>query len=349
MPDETLPAILDTLSEAIVVLDGQRRILLANGAARDLFGNPLVGHDFVRAIRQPDCLACVDSVLAGAPEAEVMLTLPRPAPTMYRVNVVGLDTEGEARAVVSVYDISQIRNAEKMRRDFVANVSHELRSPLTALSGFIETLKGAAKNDPDARQHFLKVMENEALRMKRLIDDLLSLSKVEINARVRPTERIVVSEIVQRVITTLSLQARERGKTVKLDVPDDNPAVLGDADELTQVFQNLIENAIKYSAPESDVVVSISVVPSVVGVLGSALCIAIQDQGPGIPRAHIPRLTERFYRVDGGRARDEGGTGLGLAIVKHIVGRHRGRLLIKSEVGVGSTFTVFLPIDGGFA
>lgn len=349
MPEDTLPAILDALTQGIIILGANRRILQVNSAARELFGDHLVGHDFVHAIRHPDCVACVDAVLFGQHEAQVVITLSRPAPTAYQVKIVGLDTLTEERVVVSIDDVSHIQNVERMRSDFVANVSHELRSPLTALTGFIETLKGAARDDPAAQQHFLSVMENEALRMKRLIDDLLSLSKVEINARVRPTEKVNISNIVERVITTLSLQIKESGKTVKFKSSHSIPEVPGDADELTQIFQNLIENAIKYSAPESDVEISIDELENVAGIRGPALCVKVRDFGPGIPRAHIPRLTERFYRVDDGRSRDQGGTGLGLAIVKHIVGRHRGRFQIKSDVGVGSTFSVFIPTTGGSA
>lgn len=341
------PDVLDVVSDAIFIIDRDRRILLANHAARNLSGPIVVGQDFVRVIRNPDCLRCVDAVLSGDYTAQDVFTLTHPVATVCRVNVVGLEAGSDEapRAVVSIADVSQIQDAEKMRSDFVANVSHELRSPLTALSGFIETLKGAAKDDPEAREHFLSVMEGEASRMQRLIDDLLSLSKVEINARVRPTDSADIVAIIERVIRTLSLQAEARSKSIRLDVAENLPSVRGDSDDLTQVFQNLIENAINYSSAESDVLVFVTHVAEAAGVVGPVLRVDVRDEGAGIPRAHLPRLTERFYRVDDGRGRHQGGTGLGLAIVKHVVSRHRGRLQIKSDVGRGSTFSVYLPVD----
>ncbi len=235
-----------------------------------------------------------------------------------------------------------------MRSDFVANVSHELRSPLTSLRGFIETLEGAARNDPAARARFLGVMEEQAQRMQRLIDDLLSLSKVESNERVRPTSRTDVSAMVERVISTFDVN-RTNDKNIEMKSSGDLPTVPGDDDQLTQVFQNLIENAVNYAAPGTTIVVAMQKVESVAGISGPALLVEVRDQGPGIPREHIPRLTERFYRVDTGRSREKGGTGLGLAIVKHIVNRHRGRLNITSEIGVGTKVSVYLPIVDGTA
>lgn len=346
-PKSSLDAILDAVSEPVFVLDENRRVQLNNRAARELFGGSFKGQDFVRAVRHPDCLRCVDAVLAGEENAETVVTLPKPVLAVCRVSVTAI-AEGvpsSPRVVVSIDDISQVLEARKMRSDFVANVSHELRSPLTALSGFIETLKGAAKDDPDARNHFLTVMEREALRMDRLIDDLLSLSKVETNARIRPTEHVDLAPLIEQVAAALTLQAKERGKSIEIEDPGDVPPVLGDSDELMQIFRNLIENAIKYSQPETAVTVSLGLATSVAGIRGAAVRVDVQDRGAGIARSHIPRLTERFYRVDDGRARAEGGTGLGLAIVKHIVSRHRGRLQIASEVGRGSTFSVYLPVE----
>ena len=345
MNNDHLPAILNGLTEAVFLIDPLRQILFANRTAEDLFGKGLVGHNFVRAIRHPDCIQSIDEVLAGAPASRVVIQLQRPSPLVYQVNVVGIDPRDpkDVRAVISIDDISHVHEAEQMRSDFVANVSHELRSPLTALSGFIETLKNAAKHDPAARERFLGVMEQEANRMNRLIGDLLSLSKVESNARIRPTNLTNVPAVIQRVMTMLALQVEAEGKAVVLETECNHHTVPGDDDELTQVFQNLIENALKYSGPNTIVRVTVKDVERDPVLRGPALSIAVRDRGPVIPAQHIPRLTERFYRVDEGRSRDKGGTGLGLAIVKHIVGRHRGRLSIVSEVGVGSVFTVFLP------
>lgn len=345
MHGDHLSAVLNGLTEAVFLVDQSRQILFANKVAEQLFGKGLVGHNFVRAVRHPSCLGSIDEVLAGKPSSRVVIQLYRPTLFVYQVSVTGLEASSpqDIRAVVSIDDISHIHEAEQMRSDFVANVSHELRSPLTALSGFIETLKGSAKTDAAAQERFLGVMELEANRMNRLIGDLLSLSKVESNARVRPTAPTDVPATVERVITILGLQAKEEGKSIVVDCQTDQKIVPGDEDELTQVFHNLIENALKYGAPETSVVVTLQHIKRDAGLRGPALLISVRDSGPGIEAKHIARLTERFYRVDAGRSRDKGGTGLGLAIVKHIVTRHRGRLQISSELGVGSVFAVLLP------
>lgn len=347
MAKSSLLNILNGLSEAVFLIGENREILLTNPQAAEIFGKGLEGQNIVRAIRHPDCLKATEEALAGAKISTAVIVLERPVPTTYQVRAAHLPQEDifGARAVLSLADISHVREAEQMRSDFVANVSHELRSPLTALSGFIETLQGPAKDDKAAHERFLHLMEHEALRMNRLIGDLLSLSKVEVNERVRPTGTADVVSIIQRVITTLSSQAEEDQKTVVFHHPEKVASIPGDEDEILQVFQNLIENAIKYGAPETDVTVTIDQVDGKSGVRGPALSIAVQDRGPGIPAEHIPRLTERFYRVDDSRSRDVGGTGLGLAIVKHIVNRHRGRLMITSGRDVGSIFTVLLPLN----
>ena len=347
VPSSILPAVLNGLSVPVFVISENRQILLANSAATQLFGSDLEGQYFARAVRHPDCLSCIDEVLGGREESQVVISLSLPVRTTYQVNVaaLGLDDEHDAKAVVSFNDISHVREARQMRSDFVANVSHELRSPLTSLSGFIETLKGPAKDDPAAAERFLVVMEREAQRMDRLIGDLLSLSKVEVNERVRPSGRSDVVSIVDRVIATLSAQIHAGGTQIRVSKPENLATVAGDDDQLTQVFHNLIENALRYGEPGSEVLVTIAEVEPAPGMKGPALAVAIRDHGPGISPEHIPRLTERFYRVDDSRSRAQGGTGLGLAIVKHIINRHRGRLQIKSELGVGSTFTVVLPIS----
>ncbi len=345
MAKESLLHILNGLSEAVFLIDENRQIVLTNPQAGEIFGKGLEGQNIVRAIRHPDCLRAIEEALAGAETTNAVIVLERPVPTTYQIRAAHLPEEDifGARAVLSLADISHVREAEQMRSDFVANVSHELRSPLTALTGFIETLQGPAKDDKDAHERFLHLMEREASRMNRLIGDLLSLSKVEVNERVRPTGTADVVSIISRVITTLSVQAEEEQTRVIFNHPDKVALVPGDEDEILQVFQNLIENAIKYGSAGTDVSVTINVLERAAGVRGAALSVEVQDRGPGISSEHIPRLTERFYRVDDSRSRDIGGTGLGLAIVKHIVSRHRGRLLITSEKDVGSTFTVLLP------
>jgi len=227
-----------------------------------------------------------------------------------------------------------------MRADFIANAGHELKTPLATLIGFIETLLGPAREDVAARERFLGIMREQAQRMARLVDDLLSLSRIELNEHVAPTDRVALAPVIDEVARGLELRAAERGIRIIRALPPDLPEVQGDRDELAQIFQNLLDNAVKYGRPHSEIEVS--------GGTGSEMLVrvAVADQGEGIPSEQLPRLTERFYRVDTARSRELGGTGLGLAIVKHIVNRHRGRLDIASTVGRGSTFTVWLRAAG---
>jgi two-component system phosphate regulon sensor histidine kinase PhoR len=234
-------------------------------------------------------------------------------------------------------DLTREQQLERMRADFVANASHELRTPLASLLGFIDTLQGAARNDASARDKFLSLMRTQAERMARLIDDLLSLSRIELNAHRRPTAVVDLESLIRQAVEMLQASAAEAGMTVNLAFSGDLH-VQGDRDELIQVFQNLLENAIKYAAAGKriDIVAERAAEGRVE--------VRVTDYGPGIPGEHIPRLTERFYRVSVQESRARGGTGLGLAIVKHILNRHRARLLINSELGKGSTFTVRFPL-----
>ncbi len=341
--------IVNAVREAIFIIDSGRRIQFANVIANRQFGQALVGQDFVRVIRHPDCLAAINSVLAGADRSTAVVSVESHAKTIFDVTVVDLGDRNPdgAKAMISLADVSHVHEAEQMRSDFVANVSHELRSPLTTISGFIETLLASAKDDPLARMRFLTLMRGEADRMIRLIADLLSLSKVEAIQRVRPTSVANIDSVLQRTLAALRDQAEREGKALRLEIETPSGTIPGSEDELIQVFQNLIENSLKYSAPNSEVVARVWHKERAAGIEGPAIAVTVTDQGEGIPREHIPRLTERFYRVDTSRSRDKGGTGLGLAIVKHIVSRHRGRLQIDSERGKGSKFTVFLPESRG--
>jgi two-component system phosphate regulon sensor histidine kinase PhoR len=237
-----------------------------------------------------------------------------------------------------------------MRSDFIANASHELRTPISVLLGCIQTLRGSARDDPEAQAEFFGLMQTQAERMSRLVDDLLSLSRIELNEHTLPSEQVDVPHIVRQVVEALAFNAQARGIRIETDFPGELPTIPGDPDELSQVFQNLIDNAVKYGAEDSIVRITARVArddipPSLPGE-SACLAIAIRDHGEGIPPEHLPRLTERFYRVDTARSRELGGTGLGLAIVKHVVNRHRGALTIDSEPGEGSIFTVFLPAAG---
>lgn len=337
--------IIDALVEPVFLIGGDRNVQAANHAARRLFGESIVGASLVRTIRHPEALQCVDAVLKGAETSEADITIARPIETIFRVRAVRLNPSqaDQPQLIVTLNDISHIHDAEQMRSDFVANLSHELKSPLTALSGFIETLRGPARDDAQARDRFLDVMGREAERMNRLINDLLSLSKVEVKKRIQPDQSVEVVGLVNNVIHTLSAHPAYAALQVQLETPLTTAIVAGDADELVQVFHNLIENGLKYGASDQPVMVRMHIVPKSAGLKGPVLAITVEDKGAGIARAHIPRLTERFYRVDDHRSREKGGTGLGLAIVKHIVHRHRGRLKIDSVVGKGSAFTVLLP------
>jgi two-component system phosphate regulon sensor histidine kinase PhoR len=261
-----------------------------------------------------------------------------------------------------LHDISTVKRSEQQRADFVANASHELRTPLATLTGFIETLRGPARNDPAAHERFLAIMHDQASRMGRLVDDLLSLSRIELDEHTRPTQQVDVVRCAGAAVAAFELKAAARRVRLRVIADDGLPKILGDADQLAQVMQNLISNAIKYTLEQTEITVTIALteavpaggalVPPVAGRRAvrpppQLISIAVTDHGEGIARTHLPRLTERFYRVDPARSRALGGTGLGLAIVKHILNRHRGRLTIDSEVGRGSTFTVWLPVANG--
>ncbi len=337
-----LRRVLDGVPGAVFLIDQNRRIDVANQAARDLFGADIEGLDLVQAVRHPDCLAALNTALKqGKPQVQD-LTLTRPVQTSFRLRA----TPVGKGAVLSFEDITEHVAAEAMRSEFVANVSHELRSPLTAVLGFIETLRSLAPEESDARNRFLAIMEDEASRMNRLIGDLLSLSKVEAQERVRPSTPVILADVLTRVVATLTPLAQKTGADIRLAIDENAGArpVQGDEDQLSQIFVNLVENAIKYGG-HGPVDIQVSLLPGAPGIEGAAISVAVTDSGPGIEADHLPRLTERFYRIDAGRSRAQGGTGLGLAIVKHIVSRHRGRLAIDSTQGKGSTFRVTLPVE----
>jgi len=338
-------ALLNGLPLPVVVITRDARILRMNARAIALFGPEVQGRHYMAALRQPEVAALLDRVLGGGPGGEARLVLTGPSrDSIFRVHVAALGDQG---ASLAFEDISDIEHAGEIRRDFVANVSHELRTPLTALLGFIETLQGPAREDPAARGRFLDIMEREALRMNRLVGDLLSLSRVEAEERVRPSEIVEIGPLVGSVASTLRGLAAEARVRVVIDCPPDLPEIPADHDQITQVLHNLIENAIKYGGSGGEVRIELRHDPASPAVRGPTVSVAVIDRGEGIDPIHLPRLTERFYRVDSHRSREKGGTGLGLAIVKHIVNRHRGRLRIDSTPGSGSRFEVILPAVPG--
>jgi two-component system phosphate regulon sensor histidine kinase PhoR len=340
-------AVLDGLPDPLIVLDGNRAVTRANHAARTLFDGALAGQDLLGVIRDPALITAVDEALGGTPGRDVELVMPVPIERHFQARVEPLPGSpgGGAKAIISLHDLTQVRRLDQMRADFVANASHELRTPLSTLVGFIETLSGPARGDEAARDQFLAIMREQATRMARLIDDLLSLSRIELNEHTPPTGMAEIRHVLEAVKQSLEIYAAERDMRIELDIPE-LPQIPGNEDELTQVFQNLIDNALKYGQPRTTVRVTAGTGKRPGG--GGQrtwMFVAVADQGDGIPAEDIPRITERFYRVDKARSRKLGGTGLGLAIVKHIVNRHRGRLEIASTLGVGSTFTVWLPTE----
>lgn len=338
--------LFDALPDPLVTLDGQARLVYANAAARELLlgrngVRDLAGRDLSAVMRQPVILKAVDDVLKGDSTRTVEFTFTDRIDQTFeaRVEPIVAETPGDddARALVLMRDVTALRRGEQMRADFVANVSHELRTPLTSLVGFIETLRGPARGDLKAQDRFLDLMESQSTRMTRIVNDLLSLSRIEMNEHTVPRDAVLLKPTIATVADLLAPQARKRDVTIELDLDALTDPVIGHPDELTQLFQNLIENAIKYGGGGSKVRVEARV-------HGDMAAISVIDQGEGIAREHIPRLTERFYRVDTARSRELGGTGLGLAIVKHIANRHRGELTIRSEPGKGSTFTITLRL-----
>jgi two-component system phosphate regulon sensor histidine kinase PhoR len=319
-----------------MLVQGEDRVVAGNPALLALLGEGVIGRNPAMAVRAPAVLEAISAANRGGVH-EVRMTLLREGQEqVFQVTVSG---QGEGLVLCAFKDVSEEEKAGAMRRDFVANVSHELRTPLTALMGFIETLKNAARDDPRAREMFLGIMEAEAGRMNRLVRDLLQLSRVEAEERVRPKEPVELRGLLEGVISSLRGVAEREGDTVVLT--GDPVTVPGDRDQLVQVFTNLVENALKYGAAGQVVRVTLSPEETV---RGPAVRVEVADEGEGIDPVHIPRLTERFYRVDTHRSREMGGTGLGLAIVKHIVSRHRGWLRIESEKGRGSRFQVVLPL-----
>ena len=320
-----------------MLLDGGERVLFVNESMRALLGPDVERKHVSTVLRNPDVLEAIHHTAQLGEPANVQFTLPVPIERHYQAYTARVGAGAPVIALV-LHDLTAIRRSERMRADFVANASHELRTPLAAVTGFIDTLRGHAKDDEAAREQFLEIMSVEAARMRRLIDDLLSLTRIELNEHVPPRGHIALESVVREAAAALAPLARADSITIEISGGKELPEVVGERDELIQLFQNLIHNAIKYGREGGHVWITLGEAE------GSQLFVAVRDDGEGIPASAVPRLTERFYRVDVKRSREKGGTGLGLAIVKHIVSRHQGRLAIESPLGEGATFTVFLPM-----
>jgi two-component system phosphate regulon sensor histidine kinase PhoR len=327
--------LMDQLPIPVMLLDDDERVLFVNRSMRDVLGPGLDRKRASSVLRNPEVLSAIAAARSGT-STNVPFSLPVPIERHYQAYAARISVSPSITALL-LHDLTVVKRSEQLRADFIANASHELRTPLAAVTGFIETLRGHAREDAEAREQFLDIMAVEAARMRRLIDDLLSLSRIEMNEHVKPEGRIGLESVVRQAAAALKPLAAQDGITITVEGEAGIPPVMGDQDELAQLFQNLIHNAIKYGREKGQV--QISVGQSADGQVFAA----VRDDGEGIPQGVIPRLTERFYRVDVKRSRERGGTGLGLAIVKHIINRHQGRLVIESKLGEGSVFTVFLP------
>ncbi|MHB2266203.1 ATP-binding protein [Aliihoeflea sp. PC F10.4] len=337
-PDESHPSAAE-LSEAIVdpliLCNAIGVVLSANRAASVAFGQFVPGDLIALRFRSPEMQALIESALAGAPSGAIEHAERVPMERSFKVSATMVG--GDGRFALFFRDQSETRRIDRMRADFIANASHELRTPLASISGFIETLSGPAKNDPKAREQFLGIMQNQTARMARLIDDLLSLSRLEMKPLAHADTSVDLADLARQVTVSLGQLIRDNGMTLALDLPDRPVPIVANPDEIVQVLENLIENACKYGQSGKRLDISLSTDQA-------DAALTVRDHGPGIPTEHIPRLTERFYRVDVETSRAQKGTGLGLAIVKHILSRHQGRLTIRSTPGDGASFTIHLPL-----
>jgi two-component system, OmpR family, phosphate regulon sensor histidine kinase PhoR len=332
----------EALPDPAILLNGAGQVLYCNAPARGLFAALREGSHIASVIRTPEFLDAVGAALERGRAVTVTYAERVPVGRRMAATVAPLSRGGDraGNILVLLRDLTEVERVNQMRADFIANASHELRTPLASLRGFIETLQGTAKDDPTARERFLAIMAEQASRMTRLIDALLSLSRVEMNAHVPPAGLVDLNEVLTHVRDTLEPLARETGTVVEVGSFGRKAIVRGDRDELVQVLQNLVQNALKYGVKGGRVRIEAKQLPQ--GRQAGRYAISVIDSGPGIAPQHLPRLTERFYRVDVASSREKGGTGLGLAIVKHILNRHRGELTIASTPGRGSTFTVLL-------
>lgn len=335
-------SVIDAFPDGAVALGETLEIAHFNQATLDMLPRIRPDAALANVTRDPELLAAVDEVAAG-PVGTMRNVIMRdriPVERRIAARVVTLRQPGEVgtpRIVITLLDLTERDRHAEMRADFIANASHELRTPLASLRGFVETLQGPARNDPAARERFLAIMSEQASRMTRLIDDLLSLSRVEMHAHLPPKDSVDLGDVVTIVTRGLEQIATTAKVKIHVEQPDRPAIVRGDRDELSQVIQNLVQNAIKYGRPGGNVWVRLTRDASAGR---QRVVTTVTDDGPGIAAEHLPRLTERFYRVNVSASREKGGTGLGLAIVKHILNRHGGELRIASTIGRGSTFTV---------
>ena len=347
------PLELDRLPNPLLILDNTRLIIQANMAAHNMLGSSLIERDLAAVIRNPSVLLAVDEVLEGKRiNVEIEFDFTIPVRRNLSANIAAIEAYGDKKlsAIISLYDITEFKQMESMKSDFIANISHELRTPISVLLGALQTVSGHARRDVAAQEEFFRLMEHQAKQMSRLVDDLLSLSRIEMNEHAAPNQIIDINEIIIEIINTLSFALDHKSINVKMTNLGKFKDVPGDRNDLLMAFQNLLDNAIKYSEENSEIVITATKIndrnlPFLSDRNIKYAAISIQDFGIGIDPKHIPRLTERFYRIDAKDSLQRGGTGLGLAIVKHAINRHRGFLDIKSMPGTGSVFTIYLPLE----
>ena len=351
-PDTGMKQLSDALPNPCFIVDRRGITRYVNRAARIRFGDPHPGDPLSMRLRIPALLEALDKVAAGGPAQRIEWSERVPMESWLEAFVAPLAQGGEGTEasaatlrfiLVTVQDLTEQRRLERMRADFVANASHELRTPLASLTGFVETLQGPARDDPVARERFLAIMLQQGDRMRRLIDDLLSLSRIELKAHVQPETVLDLAPLLRHTCDALKPVADEAGVAVEVTTPQAPCMVRGDRDELIEVIENLVENSIKYGASGKRVDIELSVGETARADAPGVWVLAVRDFGPGIAPQHLPRLTERFYRVDVSTSREMKGTGLGLAIVKHILTRHKARLEIESTPGEGACFSVKIP------
>jgi len=363
--DLALPAVVSAFPDPCVAVDRRGVVLAISAPALRLFPHLVIGRPMSFALRAPEFVEALEAVLNGGPGRTVLVTQRVPVERSFEIATAPLEADRRRGALVVLRDLTDQLRVAQMRVDFIANASHELRTPLATVLGFIETLQGPARNDAVARERFLTIMRDQSLRMKRLIDDLLSLSRIEGRAHHAPSAPVDLVDVARQITGALRPMATDAGVDICLTAPAEPVIVPGDRDELLRVVENLVENAVKYGdgGKRVEVAVATRAAPDeprregganldaggedagqAASVAPTEAVIEVRDFGAGIPPEHVPRLTERFYRVDAQASRGKGGSGLGLAIVKHIVNRHRGRLHVESAPGEGATFRVVLPL-----
>lgn len=333
--------LLANIPDPIILIDRRMVVFEINAAAKELLPGLREGFPLSFALRNPDVLGGIDQVLRNGAPVKVQHIEKLPTERAFELQISLL--HGDEQWVLLFFrDLTTAHRLERMRVDFIANISHELRTPLASVLGFIETIQGPARDDAPARDKFLGVMQDQARRMARLIDDLLSLSRIELHVHLAPQDPLDMDGVIRQILPALMPSAKESGVSLQF-APENGPFIInGDRDEMLRVVENLVENAIKYGGKGGLVEIGLRRLPAEDGIV-EQVELSVRDHGDGIPPEYLPRLTERFYRTDSDQSRSKGGTGLGLAIVKHIALHHRGKLMIESEPGEGATFRVRIP------